>query len=102
MMPINSRGSISVAKANPAKIFKRAWPDVILAKSRTGKLIIRERLEINSIIIINGVIAKGDPFGKKWLNIKIRLLKKADNHNVNITFNAKKNVRSNWAVRVPV
>jgi hypothetical protein len=63
-------------KPKLAKIFNKACPDVIFANSRTAKLIIREKFEINSIKIIKGVIIKGAPFGKKWLNIKILLTKK--------------------------
>jgi hypothetical protein len=37
----------------------------MLANRRTDKLIIRDKFEINSIRIIKGVIARGEPDGKK-------------------------------------
>ena len=49
----------------PIRIFKRAWPLDIFAKSRILKLNTREKYETNSIIKIKGARAKGTPDGKK-------------------------------------
>lgn len=87
---------------NPAKIFNKACPEVIFANSRTDKLIIRDKLEIISIAIINGVINKGDPFGKKWFNIKIFELYKECNQIINKIYIEKNNVTISWAVIVCV
>jgi predicted secreted protein len=61
------QAAVIVKAPNPklAKIFNNACPEVMLAKRRTAKLIIREMLETNSIKIINGVITSGEPLGKK-------------------------------------
>ena len=55
----------NVNNPNPAKIFNKACPDVIFANKRTAKLIILDKLEINSILIINGARTKGVPAGIK-------------------------------------
>lgn len=64
---------LNATRTNPDRIFNRACPAVILANNRTDKLITLERVETNSIKIMNGVITSGEPLGKKWLNAKILL-----------------------------
>ena len=71
----NPHAAVKLKAPNPklAKIFNNACPEVMFANNRTAKLIIREILEIISITIIKGVIANGEPLGKKWFNIVILL-----------------------------
>lgn len=98
--PFQTPATAKAAIVNPAKIFNSACPDVILANRRTAKLIIRDKFETNSIKIMNGIITKGEPFGKKWLNIKILFAKKELNQIVNIINIEKANVKAICAVIV--
>jgi len=72
---IDIQAAVIVNAMSPklARILSKACPDVILAKRRTAKLIMREKFEIISIKIIKGVIINGDPLGKKWFNVSILL-----------------------------
>jgi hypothetical protein len=72
----------------------------MLANSRTDKLIIRDKLEINSIRIIKGIITKGEPEGKKWLQKKSLLKKIACNHKPHIRRSEINNVNKSWLVIV--
>lgn len=94
--PINEPAT----NAKPDKIFSNAWPDVMLANRRTDKLIIRDKFEINSIRIIKGVIARGEPDGKKWLQKNSLLKKMAWNHKPSIKINAMVSVNNSWLVIV--
>lgn len=55
------------AQANPIRILRRAWPDIILANSRILKLKIRAIYETPSIKIKNGMIGSGAPEGRNKL-----------------------------------
>lgn len=82
--PINE----AAINANPDKIFNIACPEVMFANKRTDILIIRDKFEINSIKIINGVMAIGEPEGKKWLQKKSLLKKTACSHKPSIKIKA--------------
>jgi len=64
---------LNATKTNPERIFNSACPAVILANSRTDKLITLDSVETSSIKIMKGVITNGEPDGKKWLKAKILL-----------------------------
>mgnify|MGYP007009408773 CR=1 FL=1 len=49
----------NILQTNPIKIFINIWPDIIFANNRIDRLKIREKYEIYSIIINNGIINKG-------------------------------------------
>ena len=56
---------VIIVQANPVRTFNKICPLIILAKSRTPKLIIVKKYEITSIITIIGIKANGIPEGKK-------------------------------------
>jgi hypothetical protein len=56
---------IANPQASPARIFKRACPDIKFANNRIATLKSRAKYEINSIPIIKGIITNGVPPGRK-------------------------------------
>jgi len=100
--PFQTSNKPSAPNPKLAKILSNACPEVILANNRTAKLITREKLEINSIKIIKGVITKGEPWGKKWLNIMILLVTNEWSQIINIVKLDKTKVNNSWLVIVCV
>jgi hypothetical protein len=66
---------INKSHANPIKIFNKAWPDIIFAKSRILKLKTLAKYDTISIKIKKGAIAKGTPLGKNKFGVVHVLLK---------------------------
>lgn len=58
----------SIVQANPAIIFNKVWPDIILANNRIAKLKTRAIYESNSIGTRRGANIKCTPLGKKKPN----------------------------------
>lgn len=56
--------ALNSTQENPINIFNRAWPDIILAKSRILKLNTFAKQDTISITIRKGAIPKGTPEGK--------------------------------------
>ena len=54
----------NIVHENPAKIFSKQCPDIILANKRNAKDTTRKLYETNSIITNNGANANGAPGGK--------------------------------------
>ena len=58
----------NIVHENPAKIFSKQCPDIILAKSRSDKLTTRKLYDTTSMKTNKGAIIKGAPGGKKSEN----------------------------------
>jgi len=56
---------LNATRTKPDKIFNKACPAVMLANSRTDRLITLDNVETSSIKIMKGVITSGEPLGKK-------------------------------------
>lgn len=61
---VNKPPAPSIVQANPAKIFNKQWPDIILANKRNASDTTRNEYETNSIITNKGANANGAPGGK--------------------------------------
>lgn len=93
-------GLIILTYEKLAKIFKSAWPEVMLANRRTAKLIILDKWDTISIKIINGMIKNGVPAGIKWFKKCTLNFINADNHKKLIVINEIDSVTATWLVKV--
>jgi hypothetical protein len=65
---VNILADENIVQANPAKIFNKQWPDIMLANNRRDKLTTRKLYETTSIKTRRGAIIRGAPGGRNKEN----------------------------------